>query len=254
MVDQTNHDGRPDTGRDAAIGGARSDVVALFDRTPKSENGSDFRIGLMCEAFVAANARRHKLAMEGLLQSDLTEERILTGLIPATARRMGDHWLADRLSFAEVTIGSARLQQVLHAHTRSRRYPTQQQAHRILMIVPLNEQHTLGAHVAAHIWRDKGVHVEMALGMTPAQIALRVRRNRFSAVCISVSARRNLAQAQVVVESIKAVTRSNLTIFVGGSVTALDCDIKALTGCDVVSSDPAVVLRESSAVVVPTQL
>lgn len=253
MTNRPDPDGRFGVGPTVRLETARTAVARLFANTPTPIHATSFRVDLLCEAFVAPDPRRHQLAIEGLLQSDLSEEDILTRLIPETARRLGDRWLDDRLSFAEVTIGATRLQQMLHARSRNRTYPQPDSAPRILMAVPLQEQHTLGAHVAAHVWRNHSVHVEMALGETPSNIALQARDSDFSAICISVSARRNLAWAGVVVESIKTVTQGNTKVFIGGGVTALDADIKALTGCDVVSSDPAVVLRTCGTGLVPSQ-
>lgn len=242
MSDRMDHSRRPIVEPTEHREAVRAAVSRLITNTHTPILATSFRIDLLCEAFVSPDVSRYQTAVKGLFQSDLTPQDILTRLIPETARRMGDHWQTNKLSFAEVTIGTARLQQVLHTRTRDLEYPETNGAARILLVVPQPEQHTLGAHVAAHIWRNHSVHVEMALGESPANIALRVKNKHFSAVCVSVSARRNLAWAQAVVESIRKVAHGNTKVFVGGGVTALGSDIKALTGCDVVCKDPMEVL------------
>ena len=92
--------------------------------------------------------------------------------IPALARRLGDDWLDDRVSFMEVTLASSRMQGMLRAigaaWTADLADPAQQGA--LLLIVVRNEQHTLGAMVLLGQLRRMGVSVRLSVGPEPSEL------------------------------------------------------------------------------------
>ena len=53
--------------------------------------------------------------VETLIQGGLSLEEIYVDLLIPTARRLGDDWNADAISFTDVTLGLSRLQQVVRA-------------------------------------------------------------------------------------------------------------------------------------------
>ena len=73
--------------------------------------------------------------------------------------RMGERWFANTLSFADVTIGAARLQETVRALDQRRSMDARAYGDRILLVVPHTEHHTLGVFVASQQFRRRGVDV-----------------------------------------------------------------------------------------------
>lgn len=197
----------------------------------------------ICDAFVHPDeGPRHEI-ITSLLSNGMSEEELIDRVIPTTAAIMGDRWLADTLSFADVTIGSARLQETMRALSARASHPSIADGDRILLVAPRIENHTLGMFVAKQQFRRLGIDVQLAVGMYPRQILQEVKRQRFPMIGITSAGRRCLASARELVDTLRANIPRAIPIVVGGSVTSLDLDIKALTGCDYVCSDPAKVIE-----------
>ena len=124
----------------------------------------------LLDAFRVAAIEETHHAMEAFLR-DLVRQKVPAATvadlyIPALARRLGDDWLDDRVSFMEVTLASSRMQGMLRAigaaWTADLADPAQQGA--LLLIVVRNEQHTLGAMVLLGQLRRMGVSVRLSVG------------------------------------------------------------------------------------------
>ena len=79
----------------------------------------------------------------------------------------------DTLSFSQVTIGAARLQEIVRSlgHTDVSGSVTVPLGHRILLVIPPEEDHTLGAFVAANQFRRYGLWVHLAIRQSADEVA-----------------------------------------------------------------------------------
>jgi methylmalonyl-CoA mutase cobalamin-binding subunit len=168
---------------------------------------------------------------------------IVDECMPKAARDLGQAWLDDRLSFAEVTLATARLQALLRVFDT----PPAEAGHRgsagsVLLVVPGDEQHTFGALVAASQLRRAGV--EVCLRMKPARAELHelVSSGRFDALMLSVACTSSLDLSGKLVASLRAWA-PHCPIVVGGALVAERDDLAEVTGSDHATNDTAVALR-----------
>jgi methylmalonyl-CoA mutase cobalamin-binding subunit len=220
---------------------ARAISVLASQSAASTAANSDLRhqaLSDLCDAFVSVESEDRHKALARLLDRGVTADQLISVIIPETARLMGDRWFANRLSFAEVTIGAARLQETVRSIALRRgvlEYPSDGPS--ILMIVPRSEHHTLGVFVAAEQMRRVGLQVRIAVGMHDIEIAQLVRKHRFPMIGISASNRRTLPAVRDMITTIKAAVPQITPVVVGGGVTTLGVDVKAITRADFVSSD-----------------
>ncbi|MEM6276998.1 MAG: cobalamin B12-binding domain-containing protein [Pseudomonadota bacterium] len=166
---------------------------------------------------------------------------IIDRYLPEAARELGAAWCEDNMSFADVTIGSARLQSML----RDLRAPqvTDPAALSVLIVVPQDAYHTLGATVVADQLRRLGVAPRTAMGIAPLDLAELVESHDFNAVMISAATSERLETLRELVNCVRAASRAPVPIIVGGTVTEKDTDIRTLTGADYVSNNPEEALQ-----------
>lgn len=196
------------------------------------------RLHSLTEAYLDGNEQRRHDTLARVMSKGVSAKDVIESVVPDTARYMGELWAHDKLSFADVTIGAARLQETVRAIGDRQVDSNQvQECPSILLIVPRVEQHTLGVFVLAEQFRRLGVLVHLTLGNNPAEIVRLTRKHRFAMVGISASSRRTLASVRDLVKTIKSGILRVTPITVGGPVTSLDIDIKALTGADHATSD-----------------
>ena len=160
---------------------------------------------------------------------------------------MGDAWCVDQLSFAGVTIGVSRLQAMLRTlgPSWSGDNALHPEAPLMLLIVPQDAYHTLGAIVLSGQLRRKGMSVKLMLGGKPEDIADRVARNSFQAIFISSSRGETLESLRRIIDVVKTSAPKPPPIVVGGSILEVESanDVTALTGADYATRRPDEALR-----------
>ncbi len=179
---------------------------------------------------------------EGTLPEDLADF-----YIPSIARTMGDLWCEDELSFASVTIGTSRLQAMLRVlgPDFSDAHANQSDAPAVLLVVPQDIYHTLGAIVLSGQLRRKGLSVKLVLGGRAEDIAARVRRTRYDAIFLSSSRGETLESLRRIIDAVRGSASNTPPIVVGGSILEVETvqDVMALTGADYATRLPQEALR-----------
>jgi methylmalonyl-CoA mutase cobalamin-binding subunit len=164
--------------------------------------------------------------------------------IPEVARRLGEAWMLDGLTFAEVTMGTARLQAILREIGTNWSADAMGGADgaTILVVLPVGEQHTLGAMVLAGRLRRKGISVAMRIAPHATDLAAYVASRNFDAAFVSVAVQDRLETCGKLVRTLKEATGGRLKVAVGGAVLDQGA-LMAQTGADMVSSDIDAVLQ-----------
>ncbi len=166
-------------------------------------------------------------------------ETIYMELLAPAARYLGEGWDDDRLDFAHVTFGLARLHRLLHELRSDSVMPDFQEGdgiRRILIAPAPQEQHTLGVLILCDFFRNDGWRVDEELGPTREDLAAMVEQTHFDALGLSISCDRWLEDARETVRSVRrASCNPNLRIILGGNAFVEDPDLARRLGADVVA-------------------
>lgn len=245
MTNGSNQTAQPKSGmQDAEVKllAARA-ISVLASKSPAKTDALQRHLNVLCDAFVSTDEQPRHDAVLRLCQEGVAPRDVVAHIIPETARLMGKRWFENELSFAEVTIGSARLQETVRALLAKERREKVEPVATILLVVPRPEHHTLGIFVAADQFRRLGYDVHVSVGQHPRQIAERVRKHRYPLVGVTASGRRTLAAVRDLVETIRTFVPRITPVVVGGSVLDLNLDVRAVTGADHATSDPVKALE-----------
>lgn len=214
-----------------------------------SEGVGHLKQALLSQLVEAARASG-EAPMVGLLgdfrSARVAPDQIVDLYIPAAARFLGEAWLDDTASFADVTVGMTRLHELLHlvqtgllADVASRHSDAA-----VLMIVPPAEQHTLGVMVAASMLRRHGVSVGMKFSPGLTDLTSLLAEKRFDAALITLGSRDRLEMCAKLVKTLKQMTKGSLKVAVGGAVAASCHDLLVGAGADLVTNDISTVVAE----------
>jgi MerR family transcriptional regulator, light-induced transcriptional regulator len=179
------------------------------------------------------------------LKPDLRRARITPAMladiyIPEAARRLGIGWEDDTLTFAEVTIGTVRLQSILRDISSDWAADAGKLVHcggAVLLLLPEKELHTLGPLVLTGQLRRRGVSVCLQLATSDGDWKTLVRDRHFDAAFVSVGWEGKISASAQLVETIKDLTKGRLSVAVGGAVLTRSDDIVACDGADIVTND-----------------
>lgn len=238
---------RPE-GAGGGVSSFAAEVVArLVARDAATEGG--FNETLVMQ-FMAAVAARDATAFEAL-KPELKRARVSPSMladvyIPEVARRLGEAWEADCVSFADVTMGVARLQAILReiGNTWAADATGPSDGPTLLIILPQGEQHTLGAMVMAGRLRRGGISVCLRIAPNSADIGHLAAQRRFDGALISIACQDKLELCRKLVKSLKEATGGQLRVAVGGAILGLGEDVLKSTGADAATNDIDLALRQ----------
>ena len=188
-----------------------------------------------------------RIAMKQMVSDGICPIQLSDHYIPAIARELGDRWCDDNLSFADVTIGTSRLQFMLRelGVNWSGNAEAKSNAETILLIVSKDVYHTLGAVVLSGQLRRQGLSVKLVLGGDTKDIARRVARTKYSAVFISSSRGERLEPLRLIVDAVKTSAPEGIPIVIGGTILEVETaeTVTALTGANYATKIPQEALR-----------
>ena len=181
------------------------------------------------------NMGRSSRLLDVMREAQIGDDAIVDEYVPEVARRLGVDWVENRLSFAEVTMGAARLQAIVRdLHPAGDSGAGERVA--IAVYAAPGENHTLGATVAAHQLRRLGVSVRLTLdGEDPMQ------PGNFDAVFVSVATTAALVQLAPFVENLRQTFGA--PVVVGGPAVERAGDAKGVTRADHATTDCKEALR-----------
>ena len=179
-------------------------------------------------------------SIDALRAEGLSIEAVMLQLLAPAARRLGDLWLEDRLSFLDVTAGLGRLQGVMRAlgPDFDGDAPGQIHGKKILLAPVSGEQHIFGLSVVAAFFRRAGWEVTFEPRIAFDDLLTLVRAERFTAVGLSVANDKFLPDLPAQVEALRRASRNeSVTLLAGGPAFLLDPELHNRVGVDAVARD-----------------
>ncbi|GFE49433.1 hypothetical protein So717_11860 [Roseobacter cerasinus] len=227
--------------RPEEVGALASQVISVLrDRQAGNKDGARlFVLDHLFRAILVRGAFDAELMLDELRGHRLGLDEIIDLYIPQASCRLGEAWVDDDISFADVTVGALRLQALLSEATgRIRLDLTPDDSRlRVLAILPHNEQHFLGVSVAAAQMRRMGCEVSVSFDETFGALSARLLEDIPDLVLISCARLESLETVAETVQTLRMAPISDPVIALGGAVLA-DGDIADLqerTGVDVVT-------------------
>lgn len=216
----------------------------------QSRNSSDFvplashHIKSLWTAILSSCLADCLSACAEITSSGVSLDDLIDLYIPAVARKLGDEWCKDRVTFTSTTVGVARLQWLIRSLERTPPYPEiDLNVSDVLVLVPSGEQHTLGAVLLCSQLRRRGFHVELMLDATPGSLELSKHKANTKAALISASAVSQMRALQALVTSSRHVMAKGASVVIGGTITGTNPDFKELSGADYVTNDVEAAVR-----------
>ncbi len=195
------------------------------------------------ESFVAAALSGTERAFDTLLahfrKTRISFAMLTDTYIPEAARRMGDDWLDDKLSWLDVSIATARLQSLVREISAAW---TADQADSlslgaVLLLVPEGEQHTLGPMVVMGQLRRLGISVCLRIGVSQRELNNLLDQRQFDGILISVATEARLHSAAVLIKTLRTMRKKLPEVIIGGPIVLENPSLAASAGADYTCAD-----------------
>lgn len=203
----------------------------------KDERREEALLARIEAAVLDRDPNRRIVVLAEIRKASIPDAWVAEVLIPKVARRLGEDWCEDSRSFAEVTIGSARLQAMVRDLDPPDARDAPDEAPLLAVVVPENEFHTLGVLTLTGQLRRLGFAVKLFLGADEADVAEALSVETFDAVFVSASECERTAGLSRLVGIIRRAAGPATPIIVGGSAITRGMADTGRIGADCYTSD-----------------
>lgn len=196
----------------------------------------------LLEAFCAALVRPTPFAAHQFIAErraeGVTRQALYLGYICGAARRLGEAWDENRLTFMEVTIGTGHLLDVmrtLRAESPSLRFAFDARRSALFATVP-GEDHSIGITVAADMFRSAGWDIDLRTSTDHEGLMAHFDRTKPSIIGLSLSTGRRLDDLAHLVTAMREVVPLAV-IAVAPGVALEEDEIRSFVDVDVIVRD-----------------
>jgi len=216
------------------LGSRTAPVDALPTRLEHAEITEFAALVLQSDATPAA------AFIDRLRQRGMPLDHVYLHLLSPAARLLGEHWIADTLTFSEVTLGLWRLHHLLRDlseafHSEGDRVPSGFQA---LLLPAPGEQHTFGLLMVAEFFRQSGWAVSSGPFFSSGELARIARGGWYSVVGFSVSRDDQLDSVAAEIRTVRRTSRNQeIGVMVGGRVFVEHPELVRRVGADATATD-----------------
>ena len=182
-----------------------------------------------------------------LLNLGMGIDLIVLELIPRIARKLGNQWASDSLSFAEVTIATGRLQKLIysldHLYQETRTSPTT--THSILVTAAPGSHHTLGPLILSNYFTWAGWSVLSETVPSERFIETTVTSKSLTAIAVSIADYDQLDRLPKLIQTIRSKSLNPaIIVLTGGSLYNADAMSFGHIKADIKSSTPEEALHQ----------
>jgi methanogenic corrinoid protein MtbC1 len=220
----------------AAVRSLAEEVIARLaarDGGTVTEAAPDPSIDEICEALIAGDGDAALGFAEAALAEGLGFGVLCETRLAPAARRLGELWEQDQLSFAEVTLAASRLFFILRTVSPGRRDAGGTRT-AVFAAAP-DEEHLLGVTMAAERARAIGWSVDLAIGQPHDRIVDRISHHRPDVVGLAVSGDRSILPVARLVVALRVAVPGTPIIVCGGRTDIID-KARNIVGADAVAT------------------
>ncbi len=184
--------------------------------------------------------------LKGMRDRGVSSKAILLDLVAPAARLLGVCWETDALGFADVSLASMRLEQLVLEESRivPPRLVGSRPARAALLAPAPGDQHTLGILVVDDLLRREGWTVSTQLRSDGAEILDAVRTGHFSMIGFGLTREAASEELARVIRSVRrASLNRGIVVMVGGHAFERDPGLSAKVGADLCSLHAQDLLR-----------
>lgn len=169
----------------------------------------------LCDALLSDDDKAASAIISDLRADGVRAEDIYLKQLAATARLLGDKWVNDELSFSQVTVATGRMYALMRGlrHLFEPKAPIVGKS-AVFASVP-GEEHTLGVHMAADLFRKDGWDIALKVGLDHDQLVAEIEASPIVILGLSVSGKHSIEALSRLVVALNICSPS-LIILVGG--------------------------------------
>lgn len=228
--------------REAVSELAREVVRRLAFRMPKSVKRSDTpsqdEITALCDALLSPEDRAADDFILNARRNSDDIEVVYLSYVAGAARRLGQLWDEDEISFMDVTLACGKLYRIIRGlrHVIAPSIVKDRDDHPALFALVPGETHTLGIEIATDIFRREGWDVDMLVGLDHDLLVDQSDRRNYRAIVLVANSDTMIEPLTRLVLALR-ISHPLSHLVVAGNILEHYPNISSLVGADAVIKD-----------------
>ncbi|MEM9387228.1 MAG: cobalamin-dependent protein [Pseudomonadota bacterium] len=219
-----------------ALRSVASEVLAQLSRRLRAESlppGSPDLVLLdrFCDALVGDDDLAGTHMISEAQADGASMDALYLGYLGEAARRLGERWEADEISFWQMTVAAGRVYVIMRGlRLHFAPQPFDVRRHALFSTMP-GDQHTLGVSIAADLFRARGWDIQLLFPDTQEELVRGLERSDHVIIGVSVSRPGQLVALAKLVIALR-VARPYGHIIVSGHIVSEEPDVMDLVDAD----------------------
>ena len=221
---------------------AREVVRRLAFRMPNSvsRNGlpTEDEIAELCDALLSPQDRAADDFILNVRRNSADIEVVYLSYVAGAARRLGQLWDEDQISFMDVTLGCGKLYRIIRGlrHVIAPSITKDRDEYPAMFALVPGETHTLGIEIATDIFRREGWDVDMLVGLDHDHLIEQSDRRTYRAIVLVANSDSMIKPLTRLVLALR-ISHPMSHIVVAGNILNHYPNISSLVGSDAVIRD-----------------
>ena len=188
---------------------------------------------------IDGEADRAEQFVTAMIASGAPLSQVFLQLLAPAARLLGLLWEEDVYSFAQVTVGLWRLQQILHEQSRhSQGMNAEGRGHRLLLAHQPGSRHTFGVAMLSEFFTRDGWQVDYEPQCQWSDLNAAVSCGWYDVLGVSIGTDDSLVSIASAILTLRTVSRNKrLIVMVGGPAAQSSADLAERCGADCMALD-----------------
>lgn len=243
---------RRQTGHSDAVQALAREVITRLERSKARSSVEDgpvdaAEIARLCAALLSSDETAAEVLVMQAASQGMSADTLHLNYIAEAARMMGERWLTDEASAADVIIGAGRIY-VIMRKLRAIFVSAQAQRpdrFRAVFAAAPGETHTIGLTMAADHLRRRGWQIDVKVGMSHEDLVDQIGHDPYPVIGLSASASSMIFPLARLIVALR-VSNPSAWITIGGHIVEDEPNIVALIDADarVTTMDEAVAQME----------
>lgn len=221
---------------------AREVVRRLAFRMPRAVRKEDLptesEIDLLCAALMSKQDRAADEFILAARRDGVEVDAIYLGYVAGAARRLGEMWDNDEVSFIDVTLACGKLYRIIRGlrHVIAPGILNDRDEWPAMFALVPGETHTLGIEIATDVFRREGWDVDMMVGLDHDMLVDQSDRRSYHAIVLVANSDGMIEPLTRLVLALR-ISHPLAQLVVAGNIIEHHPDIMDLVGADAVMKD-----------------
>lgn len=221
---------------------AKEVVRRLAFRMPNSVSRNDLptedEIAELCDALLSPLDRAADDFILNVRRNSVDIEVVYLSYVAGAARRLGQLWDEDKISFMDVTLGCGKLYRIIRGlrHVIAPSIVKDRDEYPAMFALVPGETHTLGIEIATDVFRREGWDVDMMVGLEHDHLVEQSDRRTYRAIVLVANSDSMIEPLARLVLALR-ISHPMSHIIVAGNILNHYPNISSLVGSDAVIRD-----------------